>query len=669
MAMVRAVLTFPRPPSSSPVFLRVLRLSSSAATALVIPASRQSSQDIAEEKCVGDASELSCKAHQEHSVKAEADLRFESGLSKLRASIWRQFLNEQTDSLNELRYQLKDQGTLLSLIQKEVTSCKLEFKTRKNLVGNAVSVSSQTNPEAILEFKTSKDLVGIAASVSSQTYPEGILEPANELCDAGNMVQLSHTRSTLCDRTSENGGPVLPGKSSKNDASLAKKRFDIEKFQHPPWREWALFLDHLRPHASMKEWKPSEEARTDEIFDDTALLKHALVKFAQAHEAAFRTLSRKDLLVVVQHEFPSMDERTAAGKRRLQNYLEMDESRVAEVKLTDVVRLIYRAIRSAPSLGGALPNELKSAIVHILEDLNSASSLKPDGITSHLEKTPFVLCERTQGAEQKTQLAKVDETETSSDMIKMVGEAVLPMKFPSINQDESTLKTTAASTLLEVPKFGSLKERVDARRARLARESLEKEAAKALEPSPLLTKELALKTITKSTQMDKKKDDCVVVRNFKAFDSIIDSDDSDGGIASESRPKPVSRASLSSSVQKKVKPFTFLNKGIQTYNGQQKRLVRGKHREEDDFSLESRLIHDKEDADENGSAGESEGGQDVGGLQDEEWSSCGSEAESEDETGSEGEVGAQDGCYVRGRGGRIFYSRGSIAGKNGCNHG
>lgn len=114
-------------------------------------------------------------------------------------------------------------------------------------------------------------------------------------------------------------------------------------------------------------------------------------------------------------------------------------------------------------------------------------------------------------------------------------------------QSDSILKTRMALSSLGLPIYGSLKERVDARRERLARESLEKEAAKAQLTESFLTKEPSLSVVKKSSiKVEKSKADCVVLRNFDALDAIIESDGCERSKASQ---KPVNGASEFRSAQ------------------------------------------------------------------------------------------------------------------------
>ncbi|KAI5069508.1 hypothetical protein GOP47_0015809 [Adiantum capillus-veneris] len=430
------------------------------------------------------------------------------------------FLQEQRQFFNELLCHLKDQRVVFGSIREELGLPKSKLELRKAAIDNTMGLSEDIS-SCLNDYNNRKEVAMKPVSTASYIYAENLVaEQFEKSSDLGSGV--------ISENSSVSGAPVVvPEEESKEDDPTAMKEVaGTKNFQHPSWPEWTEFLNHLRPYAS------NEKSKEDlELFEDTTILKRAIVKFAQAHEGAFRSLSRKDLLMLVEQEFPSMDEKTAAGKKKLQSYLKTDSSRlsskvwsskVPRAKLTDVVRLLYRAVRSMPALGGALPSDLNSAVIHILQDLNSASNAQRNSATPTPENLPAATSQPTQDFNQKTDSAKVDKDEDGSSTGN--GEASPHERNASIEQNGSSLMARLASSFLDLPRFGSLKERVDARRERLARESEAKEAAMFQMPIPFLTKEPDSSPMKKDINtVARTKDKCVVTRNFEALDAIIES--------------------------------------------------------------------------------------------------------------------------------------------------
>lgn len=695
--------------SSSPcVFLSGRSFFSSEAAAMAIPATEGSSQAM-EETPSGDAAGFH-EAHEierERLARAEADLLLEHAVKtpvlemhstapkeeclanktvdlmrNLGATMMRKLIEEQRESLSELQAQLQDQKAMLNSILENISLLKSQLETKVELVVSAVNPLSKPNVD------TGANALSDSRERKNEKGPDAV--------------------NALCVKNTEKGGTHVPSeKNSENGAKLAKTEVEVEtgKFQHPPWPEWAMFLDHLKSFAYIVEEKQRDVAGAGEIFNNTALLKRTLVKFAQAHETVFKRLSQKDLHTLAQYEFPSNDERTAAAKKRVQIYLQKEESNVSssksaeatQAKLTDVMRLIYRAVSSASSLD-ALSSELKSALVHLLQDLISLSSIKHDNATSRLDATPIrakqgngnasklvemEVIKNDQGSGQKIQVVKVEGAKALGN-IELDMEAVAPiaewkcprcsfMNLPqksicvqcdlsqlasiSCTPDPESVTTTKTAEVgspfineySEPQKFRSLKERVDERRARLARESLQKEAASL---QPPLTQEPGLKNYTKcSIGLDDSKDGCDSARNFQAFDAIIESEDSDDCVASTAQRDTASRASLSTLVRKCAKSFSSRKgggqKGMPRWDESERRDERtvrgGKHREEDLDSKSRRASKRGEDED-----GGGDGREDEDQLEDE----ADNEDEFEDEDGGGGggrDYGGRGGSGYRGR--------------------
>ncbi|MCO5561897.1 hypothetical protein L7F22_015522 [Adiantum nelumboides] len=420
------------------------------------------------------------------------------------------FLKEQRQLFNEFLCHLKDQGVVLDSIREELGLQKSD-SARKAWIDDTMILSEEISLwfyDCSTPKEVSMNAVGSASSINVEKLV------------AKQLKENSNQESGVISKSSSLHGGVFLEEKSKNAGAIAVKDAGIKNFQHPSWPEWAAFLNHLRPFAS------KEKSDDDfELFEDTTILKRAIVKFAQAHEGTFRSLSQKDLLMLVQHEFPSMDEKTAAGKKKLDNYLSacnsgVNTNKVPRAKLTDVVRLLYRAVRSMPALGGALPSDLNSAIIHILQVLNSASIAQQNSSARMAENFLPAITQPTEEVNQKIDSANVDEDVNST----VNGEASPHDRNASVEQSDSNSMTRAVSNFLDLPRFGSLKERVDARRERIARESQERKAVVSQVPVPLLTKELDTSPLKNSNvTVEGTKDNCVVPRNFEALDAIIGS--------------------------------------------------------------------------------------------------------------------------------------------------
>ena len=74
-------------------------------------------------------------------------------------------------------------------------------------------------------------------------------------------------------RDSDSGSAILD--------SDARNRIS-RKFDHPPWPEWKLFLNHLKTFGLAN----METAKVE--VNDSALLKQAIVKFSRDHESILK---------------------------------------------------------------------------------------------------------------------------------------------------------------------------------------------------------------------------------------------------------------------------------------------------------------------------------------------------------------------------------------------
>ncbi|MCO5546781.1 hypothetical protein L7F22_000217 [Adiantum nelumboides] len=425
------------------------------------------------------------------------------------------FLKEQRQLFNEFLCHLKDQGVVLDSIRKELGLQKFD-SARKAWIDDTMILSEEVSL-CFYDCSTPKEVAMNVVGTASSVNVENLVTKQ--------LKENSNQESGVISKSSSLHGGVFAEEKSKHGGTIAVKEAGIKNFQHPSWPEWTAFLNHLRPFASNEKLKDDLE-----LFEDTTILKRAIVKFAQAHEGTFRSLSQKDLLMLVQHEFPSMDEKTAAGKKKLDNHLNacnsgVNTNKVPRAKLTDVVRLLYRAVRSMPALGGALPSDLNSAIIHILQVLNSASIAQHKSSARTSENFSRAISQPTEEVNQKIDSANVDEDEFYGDVSSTVdGEASPHDRNASAEQSDSNSMTGAVSNFLDLPRFGSLKERVDARRERIARESQERKAVVSQVPVPFLTKELDTSPLKNSSvTLEGMKDKCVVPRNFEALDAIIGS--------------------------------------------------------------------------------------------------------------------------------------------------
>ncbi|KAH7299812.1 hypothetical protein KP509_24G030800 [Ceratopteris richardii] len=314
------------------------------------------------------------------------------------------FLNEQRIFFSELHHILREQRLLLNSIRGELGLQKMESDVKAfradtlkfseetslfikgkpeadHIVGgnHTPSFSSSESAKTVTDPATEavSSPVCVDPKISGSKIELGVDVDSNSSHESPEAVFLEHSEKASEQQlvlapssTSDNSNSeILSGPETGNGALLERKGGQ-NTFQHPPWPEWKTLLDNLRPYV-VAMGRPSEEP-----LDDTVILKRSLVKFAQAREGSFRSLSRDDLIELVQHDLPSMDEKTASGKKKLQNYLKSgkdDAKRGSQAKVTDVVRLLYRAVRSMPMLGGALPDGLKRAVINLLNTLNSAS--------------------------------------------------------------------------------------------------------------------------------------------------------------------------------------------------------------------------------------------------------------------------------------------------------
>lgn len=247
----------------------------------------------------------------------------------------------QRHSLDQVRAQLEDQKKIISSILKDVSFMKSQSERR--VKGEATLKSLSTSEER------SEKMESEGASVVT------------------------------------NGEKV----SRRTDVAL--------KFQPPFWPEWTSFLERLK---SLNLFQPDSQKLPEgwDIFEDPTQIKRAFYMFSRSHGPLFELLSRKDLQVLAQYGCQSIDKRNIASEQRLQNYFEIEEtgtscesspekSTIAPPNLSDVMRLIYSTAERAFSDKAALPYDVKSSVIHLLQEL---SRLNVDSEHSNLRSETAV---------------------------------------------------------------------------------------------------------------------------------------------------------------------------------------------------------------------------------------------------------------------------------------
>ncbi|KAH7287420.1 hypothetical protein KP509_32G055400 [Ceratopteris richardii] len=479
-------------------------------------------------------------------------------------------LNEQRRFYKDFLFNLLEQRALLNSIREELGLQKIYSDIRKetlalseeaifSLPGRKIKTETMVSEVGKLSYldagadelriKRVKNEVDLQYYIDDKTLEsraevavdsiKRVLSESTEVVVAGKASEVCKERSTgVPDNTSDGGNLVNLSKMASRKGELTAKKDNENSFQHPPWPEWERLLESLRQYMP----KTVDQDTGNELFNDTTLLKRALVKYAQAQEGAFSSLSQEDLLELLQHDLPSMDAKTAAGKKKLKDYLESDKNhsrKVPQAKLTDVIRLLYRAIRSMPMLGDTFPAKLRTAVISILNVLDTVSN--------------------AQSKARKLELANSN----AFSSISGVNEEIIQSKngfsegIKSVDEEEDFRKIRDMHGSLDPPKYGSLKERVDARRQRLARESKEKEDASLQQSRSIVLQDLKFASEKSTTAAKKSKDIDIAPRNFEPFDALILSYDSDGHERLKSPQNCVYGASEYQFIAKKVEEHYY----------------------------------------------------------------------------------------------------------------
>ncbi|PON44709.1 zinc finger protein [Parasponia andersonii] len=170
---------------------------------------------------------------------------------------------------------------------------------------------------------------------------------------------------------------------------------------HHPWPEWMAFVDRLTTKGYFSQTLPEDEA--DTVYKNMNLLKDACLSFARDRYDVFKSLSTKDIEVIVGGGCPNLLRKAVNSAKRLRAYVKLDEGDVcstcnlrgscdraymiikdneADARTVDIVRiLLFYALDPLVISGGEKPigrDDVVLSARKLLSELLELSETPPD---------------------------------------------------------------------------------------------------------------------------------------------------------------------------------------------------------------------------------------------------------------------------------------------------
>lgn len=201
---------------------------------------------------------------------------------------------------------------------------------------------------------------------------------------------------------------------------------------HHPWPEWVAFVDRLDAKGYFSGTLPADESES--VYKDMNLLKDSCLSFARDRYDVFKSLSTKDIEVIVGGGCPNLLRKAVNSAKRLRAFVKLDEGDVcsacnlrgscdrayvilkeseAYARTVDIVRiLMFYALDPLVISGGEKPvgrEHVESSAKKLLSELLELSETSPDlalpkpadRVTKKKEKSLSMTDVMSQNAEMK----------------------------------------------------------------------------------------------------------------------------------------------------------------------------------------------------------------------------------------------------------------------------
>ncbi|KAF5445511.1 hypothetical protein F2P56_034558 [Juglans regia] len=221
--------------------------------------------------------------------------------------------------------------------------------------------------------------------------------------------------------------------------------------QPHPWPEWVTFVDRLKTKGYFVELPPEakQEAGADvgpgdakSLYIDMNLVKDACLSFARDRYDVFKSLSTKDIQMVVEGGCPNLFRKSVNSAKRLRAFVRLDEGEVcstcilrgscdrayvilkedeAAARTVDIVRiLLFYALDPLVISGGEKPpgrDTIESSARKLFSELIDLSEASPD---------PVLPRPAVKGMKQKEESVKFMDDKLSQDVEMKRGDWMCP---------------------------------------------------------------------------------------------------------------------------------------------------------------------------------------------------------------------------------------------------